>query len=194
MLPPLPRNFGVLFYKTALNFCYYNGNNCLSLSTLPGTVEVMSEESNIPLKVKLLHRLSIMPTRGSAGAAGLDLHYCPNPADTIAPLILEPGQVYVLPTGVAVEIPERCEGQVRLRSSVGKRGFIIPNGVGTIDSDYRGEIRIMVAVLSPQRVMPGDRLAQLVISPVLTPRITLIEVSELSETDRGEGGFGSTGV
>lgn len=143
-----------------------------------------------PLHVKRLHSQAILPTRGTPGAAGLDLYYCPRDG---AEQLLVPGEVYVLPTGIAVEIPGWCEGQVRLRSSVGKRGFIMPNGVGTIDSDYRGEIGIMVAVLQPQRVAPGDRLAQLVISPVATPRATIVEVDELSDTARGDGGFGSTG-
>lgn len=98
-----------------------------------------------------------------------------------------------IPTGYAVEIPMGLEGQVRLRSSVAWQGLIIPNAPGTIDSDYRGEVFVMLRnlTLDDIRIERGHRIAQLVIAPVA--RAAIVEADELSKTARGEGGFGSTG-
>jgi dUTP pyrophosphatase len=100
----------------------------------------------------------------------------------------------VIPTGFAVAIPEGFEGQARMRSGTAlEKGLILPNAPATIDSDYRGEIKIIVANVGTSRVTvsPGERLAQLVVSPVA--RIQWEEVSDLPQSLRGEGGFGSTG-
>jgi dUTP pyrophosphatase len=130
-----------------------------------------------------------LPEYISLGAAGMDL--C---AAIDEPVKLPPNIVTKIPIGFQIEIPPGFEGQVRMRSGLGtKFGLMIPNAPGTIDSDYRGEI--MVALIHfngvPLIVEPGDRIAQLIIAPVAFADIW--EVSELSETARGTGGFGSTG-
>jgi dUTP pyrophosphatase len=130
-----------------------------------------------------------LPTYGTQEAAGADLYACLNEAVTI-----EPGASAWISTGLALEIPKGCAGLIYARSgSACKRGLAPANKVGVIDSDYRGEV---VVVLhnhgsQPQTVEPGERIAQLVITPVLTPAYE--EVKELSSSDRGTGGFGSTG-
>ena len=141
------------------------------------------------LPVKKLHPNAVLPTYGSAEAAGADLYACLEEAVTIAP-----GEVYWVPTGIALEVPKGCAGLVYARSSLGaKRGLAPANKVGVIDSDYRGEISVVLHNHGKvaQTVAPGERIAQLVITPVLTP--TYEEVAELTDTSRGTGGFGSTG-
>ena len=99
-----------------------------------------------------------------------------------------------MPTGIAVAIPAGYEGQVRPRSGLAiKHGIILPNSPGTIDSDYRGEIKIIMANIGDEPVtfQPGDRLAQMIISPVV--KLTVEEVEDLPDSKRGAGGFGSTG-
>jgi dUTP pyrophosphatase len=131
-----------------------------------------------------------IPSRGSEWASGLDLA-----AAVEGEIVLAPGEIRLIPTGWAVAVPHGYEGQVRPRSGVAaKRGLTIINSPGTVDSDYRGAIFMAVVNLSgqSQKVARGDRLAQLVIARVERPRVVLKEV--LSETERGEGGFGSTGV
>jgi dUTP pyrophosphatase len=125
----------------------------------------------------------------SAGAAGLDLA---SAAD--GPVQLEPGARVGVPTGLALEIPAGFEGQVRPRSGLAmKFGVTILNAPGTIDSDYRGELTVLLVNLGRQAhvINPGDRIAQLVIAPVV--QVAIEEVSELSDTARGAGGFGHTG-
>lgn len=139
--------------------------------------------------VKRLSPMAKLPTYGTQEAAGADLYACLNEAVTI-----EPGASAWISTGLALEIPKGCAGLIYARSgSACKRGLAPANKVGVIDSDYRGEV---VVVLhnhgsQPQTVEPGERIAQLVITPVLTPAYE--EVKELSSSDRGTGGFGSTG-
>ncbi len=132
------------------------------------------------------------PAYQSAAAAGIDL-IAAVPAD--APINLEPGKYAVIPTGLAVALPAGFEGQVRPRSGLAVRhGVTVLNSPGTIDADYRGEI--MVALINHGRapfvIERGLRIAQLVVAPVATA--ALIEVEVLDETDRGSGGFGSTGL
>lgn len=130
-----------------------------------------------------------MPTYGSAEAAGADLYACLDGAVEIAP-----GETVWIPTGIAMEIPKGCAGLVIARSSMGAKRDLAPaNKVGVIDSDYRGEIRVVLHNHGSkiQQVLPGERVAQLVIVPVYTPGF--IETEILEETDRGIGGFGSTG-
>jgi dUTP pyrophosphatase len=110
------------------------------------------------------------------------------------PLDLAPGERALIPTGLAVEIPVGWEGQVRPRSGLAARhGLALVNSPGTIDSDYRGEIKVLVINLGQETVglHRGQRIAQLVIGPC--PRVTLLEVDTLEPTSRGRGGFGSTG-
>ncbi|MBE6977333.1 MAG: dUTP diphosphatase [Ruminococcaceae bacterium] len=141
------------------------------------------------IRVKKLHPNAALPTYGSAEAAGADLYACLDTAVTIAP-----GEVFWVPTGIALEVPKGCAGLVYARSSMGaKRGLAPANKVGVVDSDYRGEIRVVLLNHSnqPQVLQPGERVAQFVITPVLTPAYE--EVEELSDTVRDTGGFGSTG-
>ncbi len=141
------------------------------------------------LQVKLLHPKAQVPTYGTKLAAGADLYACLED-----PVTIESGQTQFLPTGLAVAVPTGHVGLVFARSGLAcKRGLAPANKVGVIDSDYRGEVLVALHNHSAesQRVEPGDRVAQLVIVPILSP--TLRVVDDLSETERGEGGFGSTG-
>ena len=141
------------------------------------------------IRVKKLRENAILPTYGSAWAAGADLYACLE-----AEVTVEPHCTVFVPTGIALEVPMSCAGLIYARSSLGaKRGLAPANKVGVIDSDYRGEV--MVALhnhgLVPQTVSHGERIAQLLITPVITAAFE--EAEELSDTVRGEGGFGSTG-
>ena len=142
-----------------------------------------------PIKVKKLRENAILPTYGSAEAAGADLYACLEADVTIAP-----GKTAFIPTGLAMELPRGCAGLICARSGLAcKRGLAPANKVGVIDSDYRGEF--IVALHNhgdaEQTVSNGERIAQLIITPVLTPAYE--ETGRLSDTDRGMGGFGSTG-
>lgn len=130
-----------------------------------------------------------LPAYQTAGAAGLDLS-----AAVAQPVVIEPGERRFVPTGIAVAIPEGFEGQVRPRSGLAlKHGIGIVNSPGTIDSDYRGEIGIVLMNhgSDPFVVTSGARIAQLVIAPVA--RVDVEAVDTLETTDRGSGGYGSTG-
>jgi len=130
-----------------------------------------------------------VPAWQTAGAAGLDLA-----AGVREPLILAPGRIALVPTGWAVGLPEGYEGQVRPRSGLAlKKGLTLVNSPGTIDWDYRGEIQLPMINLGPEPVTirRGDRLAQLVVAKVERPDLEVVEA--LTSTDRGTGGFGSTG-
>lgn len=144
----------------------------------------------LELKWKKLHAGAQLPSYGTAGAACFDL--C---AALDADMVLNPGEINIVPTGLACEIPAGFEMQVRGRSGLAaKFGLSLVNGIGTIDADYRGEIRAIVIVhgKQPLVVKHGDRIAQAMISPVLT--VSHAETYDLSSTERGEKGFGSTGV
>jgi dUTP pyrophosphatase len=133
-----------------------------------------------------------LPAYETEGAAGMDLRAAV-PQDT--PLTLEPGARQAVPTGLIFEIPEGFEGQVRPRSGLAlNHGVTCLNSPGTIDCDYRGEVKVILANLGaePFTVTRGMRIAQLVIAPVA--RAQIIEAGELSQSARGEGGFGSTGT
>ena len=141
------------------------------------------------VRVKKLHPNAQLPAYGSVEAAGADLYACLD-----APVTIEPGETAWIPTGIALEVPKGCAGLVYARSSMGvKRGLAPANKVGVIDSDYRGEIRVVLLNhgKQTQTVEPGERVAQFIITPVLTP--AYVEAEALSDTDRGVGGFGSTG-
>lgn len=141
------------------------------------------------VRVKKLHPNAQLPTYGSAYAAGADLYACLEQEVTI-----QPGEIFWVPTGIALEVPQGCAGLVYARSSMGaKRGLAPANKVGVVDSDYRGEVRVVLLNHSkePQTIQPGERVAQFVITPVVTAHF--VESEELDDTDRGAGGFGSTG-
>lgn len=130
-----------------------------------------------------------LPDYQTPGAAGMDLFAA---IDEDMKIFI--GGTYMVQTGIALEIPHGFEGQVRPRSSMARRGLIIPNAPGTIDCDYRGEVMVMICNLSTApyvEIRRGDRIAQLIIAPVL--QLPVIEVDHLTETVRGERGFGSTG-
>ena len=145
---------------------------------------------NMELKIKKLKENAKIPQRATNGSAGMDLYACIAESVTLAP-----GQLTVIPTGIAIELPDNtCAAFLYARSGLGvKHGICLSNGVGVIDSDYRGEVCVGLCNVSdkPYVIEPLERVAQMVIAPVLTPDIT--EVDELSDTARGEGGFGSSG-
>lgn len=131
-----------------------------------------------------------LPNYATDGASGMDLR-----AFIDEPVILKPMERRLIPTGLFVQIPEGYEGQVRARSGLAiKHGIGLVNSIGTIDSDYRGELKIPVINFGNESftINNGDRIAQLVITSY--ERVAPIMVSDLDETDRGEGGFGHTGV
>lgn len=141
------------------------------------------------IRVKKLNEFATIPTYGSTEAAGADLYAC-----LTEPITVLPGEAAWVGTGIALEVPKGCAGLVYARSGLAcKRGLAPANKVGVVDSDYRGEIKVVLFNHSkePQTIEHGERIAQFVITPVLTP--VYEEVSELGVTNRGTGGFGSTG-
>lgn len=141
------------------------------------------------IRVKKLKENAIMPTYGSEEAAGADLYAC-----LTEPVTIQPGQSVFVPTGLAMELPRGYAGLIYARSGLAcKRGLAPANKVGVVDSDYRGEFMIVLHNHGgvPQTIEHGERIAQLVITPVFTPGFT--EVEDLSDTLRAGGGFGSTG-
>jgi dUTP pyrophosphatase len=130
-----------------------------------------------------------LPAPATAGSAGSDLR-----AAIDAEITLEPGARVLVPTGFAIAVPEGYEAQVRPRSGLAlNHGILLPNSPGTIDSDYRGEVKVIVMNGGEARfaIQRGDRIAQLVIAPVVMP--SFLEVEQLDDTPRGAGGFGHTG-
>ena len=141
------------------------------------------------IRVKKLREGAKLPTYGSLEAAGADLYACLENAITLAP-----GETAFIPTGIALEVPKACAGLVYARSGLAcKRGLAPANKVGVIDSDYRGEITVVLHNhgSAAQTIESGERIAQLVITPVLQPAYE--EADSLSSTARDQGGFGSTG-
>ena len=143
----------------------------------------------LKLKVKRLSESAVLPRYMTGGAAGMDLTAAPD-----EPMVLQPGQRALVPTGVSVALPPGHEGQIRPRSGLAvKHGLTLLNAPGTIDEDYRGEVKVLLANLGqePFTVEAGMRVAQMVVAPVC--RVEVQEVEVLDETDRGAGGFGHTG-
>lgn len=141
------------------------------------------------IAVKKLNEKATLPTYGSPEAAGADLYACLE-----APVTIEAGETAFIPTGLAMEVPKGCAGLIYARSSLGtKRGLAPANKVGVIDSDYRGQVMVVLHNHGKvaQTIAHGERIAQLLITPVLTPAYE--EAEELTDTARGQGGFGSTG-
>ena len=142
------------------------------------------------IPVKKLKENAILPTYGSAGAAGADLYACLD-----APVEIVPGKTAFIPTGLAMEIPEGYAGLAYARSGLACKQDLAPaNKVGVVDSDYRGEIGVCLINKGdePFEVHRGDRIAQMMFLPVATA--SFLEVATLDETERGAGGFGHTGI
>lgn len=143
------------------------------------------------LKVKRLPHCYDLPTYATSGSSGLDLY-----AAVDEPIILMPNQRAVVPTGLVVEIPDGYEGQIRPRSGLTvKHGITVLNTPGTIDSDYRGEIKVILINFGKDKfvIKKGDRIAQLVVVPIV--KVELEEVEDIDfNTERGANGFGSTGT
>jgi dUTP pyrophosphatase len=142
------------------------------------------------IKVKIINQSpNDLPEYATAGSAGMDLR-----AHLAAPLVLQPLERKLVPTGLFIELPHGYEAQVRPRSGLAiKNGITCLNSPGTIDSDYRGEMKVILINLSQeeQTLHPGDRIAQMVVSPVV--QIGLETVETISDTARAAGGFGHTG-
>ncbi|MGN6617604.1 MAG: dUTP diphosphatase [Ilyomonas sp.] len=135
------------------------------------------------------HSAFALPEYATPGSAGMDIR-----ANITTAISLQPLERYLIPTGLYLELPEGYEAQVRPRSGLAiKHGLTCLNSPGTIDADYRGEIKVILINLSNevQTIEPGDRIAQMVIQQ--TEQIEWIEVKEITESDRGKGGFGHTG-
>lgn len=142
------------------------------------------------LKIKKLKENAKIPTRGTDGAAGFDLYACID-----EPLTLNKGDTALIPTGIAIAVPDGYAAFIHSRSGLSiKKGICLLNSVGVVDSDYRGEVCVGVikATDGPYTIEPFERIAQMVIKQVCIP--TLVETTELDDTDRGTGGFGSTGT
>ncbi len=143
------------------------------------------------LKIKKVQENAVIPKRATEGSAGLDLCACID-----APLTLNSGDTALIPTGLAIELPSSQYGAfVFARSGLSiKHGIGLLNAVGVVDSDYRGEIKVGVInqIKEPYTIEPGERIAQLVIMPVAT--LPVEEAQTLGESERGAGGFGSTGT
>ncbi len=142
------------------------------------------------IKIALLSGLARLPEYSTAHSSGMDLK-----AAIKKPLKIKPGQISLVPTGLALEIPPGYEGQVRPRSGLAvKHGISIVNAPGTIDADYRGEVGVILINLGKKDfvIRPGDRVAQLVIAPVVKAK--LVKTKSLNKTARDRGGFGHTGV
>jgi len=142
------------------------------------------------MNFKIVSKSGILPAYETKGSAGMDIR-----AFLENPMILLPGEVKLIPTGLTMELPLGYEAQIRARSGLAlKYGIALANGVGTIDSDYRGELGVLLINLGKQafEINDGDRIAQLIIAKY--ERITWNEKETLSETERGSGGFGHTGI
>ncbi|MBC7564805.1 dUTP diphosphatase [Candidatus Saccharibacteria bacterium] len=142
------------------------------------------------VKIKKLHEKAVLPEYQTEHAAAMDIHACLDEPMTVQPL-----QRFMVPTGLAVEIPAGYEMQIRARSGMSiKHGITMVNGVGTIDADYRGELSILMINLSQDVfvIEPGMRVAQMLVQKY--EKISWQVTDVLSETDRGVGGFGSTGM
>lgn len=144
----------------------------------------------IDIKIKKLKDKAILPSYQTINSAGMDVSACLD-----EPIILKPMQREIIPTGLAIELPKGYEAQIRARSGLSiKHGLTVVNGVGTIDSDYRGEIGVLIINLGDEDfcIEPGTRIAQMVIAKY--EKINWQKSDDLGDTDRGAGGYGSTGI
>lgn len=146
---------------------------------------------NCKLLIKRLHSFDLpLPAYQTEGSSGIDLY-----AAIDEPVVIKPLERVIIPTGVALELPEGFEAQVRPRSGLAlKHGITILNSPGTIDEDYRGEIKVILINLGQEDFLinRGDRIAQLILSKIY--RANIVEVEDLSKTKRNDGGFGHTGL
>lgn len=197
-----------------------------TLEDIKAAVEAELERaasSTLPVSIYLLRTLPAdakqtgMLTQKTSGAAGWDLRYVPpagfraldarpetgvpNAAVGVSPLgvvTLYQGGCVKLPTGIRIAVPEGYEAQIRPRSGLSAKGLIVTNSPGTIDSDYRGEVKVLLTMMQPNpiTIMPGDSIAQLVFTPVYKPEFQMCSETEFDEltTERGASGFGSTGA
>ncbi len=153
------------------------------------------ERLTVALAVRKLDARAATPAYQTEHAAGLDLAAClPGSESIVLEPLMKGGGIRLVPTGIAVAVPPGFEAQVRPRSGLAtKHGVTMPNSPGTIDADYRGEVKVPMMNLGPEafEITHGMRIAQMVIAPVAAARVEV--VAELSETERGAGGFGSTG-
>ena len=141
------------------------------------------------LKIKKVRENAKIPTRGTDGAAGFDLYACID-----EPMTLNKGDTALIPTGIAIAVPNKYAAFIHSRSGLSiKKGICLLNSVGVVDSDYRGEIKCPLINLGSEdfEIKKGERIAQMVFMPVA--QVCLCEKDNLDETDRGDGGFGSTG-
>ncbi len=142
------------------------------------------------LKIKKLNANAVIPKAATGGSAGMDLYACLD-----SDVVLKPGERALIPTGIAIALPDSSYvAYIFARSGLAiKNGITLSNCVGVVDSDYRGEVKVGLVNLSDKdyTVTSGERIAQMVIAPVIIPEIC--EANELDETERGAGGFGSTG-
>jgi len=148
--------------------------------------------TKIPIKIKRLNQDNDLPLPAyeSEGSSGMDIR-----ADVKAPVLLNPGEIKLIPTGLSLSVPIGFEVQVRPRSGLAlKHGIGLVNSPGTIDSDYRGEVGIIMTNWGPEpfTIKRGDRIAQMIISKVF--QADLIDADDLDDTSRGQGGFGHTGI
>jgi len=142
------------------------------------------------VKVNIVHKDGFKPIYSSTHAAGADIR-----ADIEADIVIKPSSSAMIPTGIYIQLPEGFEAQIRPRSGLAaKKAVTVLNSPGTIDSDYRGEVKIILINHGKDDfcISSGDRIAQMIIAPVV--QADFIEVDSLDDSDRGEGGFGSTGV
>ena len=142
------------------------------------------------MKIQLLNEKAIVPERATSGSAGYDLRACLD-----APVVIKRGEIAKIPTGIAVAAESDTAVMIYARSGLAtKHGICLANGVGVVDSDYRGEICVALINLGAEDfvVEPSMRIAQMVVTPILCPKITPVEV--LPDTERGGGGFGSSGL
>ncbi len=150
----------------------------------------MSSGGAIQVRIKRLSRTTVLPVKMTEHAAGFDLA-----AAVPAPVILQPGDIRLIPCGFSMAIPIGYEAQIRPRSGLStKHGITMINGIGTIDSDYRGEVQVPLINHGKTAftIDPGMRIAQMLVLPV--PLAEMVEVEELDQTARGSGGFGHTGA
>ena len=150
----------------------------------------MLTKEKLTLKIKKLSNFVSMPQYKTSGASAMDLV-----AAIDEDVVIPSGEIRLIPTGIAIELPHNTEAQVRSRSGLAiKSGIAVVNGIGTIDEDYRGEICVGLINHSKSdfKISRGDRIAQMAIAEVLKPEI--MESDELSDTTRSSGGFGSTGI
>lgn len=148
----------------------------------------VAKTNRLDVKIKRASSSIPLPEYATASSAGMDLR-------AVETLTLHPGEITSVGTGLYIELPEGFEAQIRPRSGLAlKHGITVPNAPGTIDADYRGEIRVILANLSASsfEIVTGDRIAQMVVAPVM--HVTWTETGTLTETERADGGFGSTGV